>query len=471
MSMSIAHDERLLNDLLDGRLSDAEAEAVRARLTAEPELQELYEQLESVSQAVRAWDPAAALDAPSALADGVRDRIRAEGPAAAAPSAPPRGRMLRMMSYAYAAAAVVVLGVTLAVTLGDDPEPATHDLATEQQPEATNDGLEAPPTKKPANAGKVWDDAGESKEARDALQKKSKGGRGGAEPSGGIATPVEAPAPAQDMAKDAEAQRKQPARMGPGGAVPPGLREPSDLPTEPRPRKTDGPTAGNRPKGEFAKRASPATNDARDDEDTESLGALAEADPAITYVLKVDDIASARANLQLLLAEVRSDDRKRKRERGTAKLVDALVADGARFFKQTRPEKPAAPAAEAAPKPPAAAPAPTTPSGPAPVPEADEDKQAKARAKAEPARQVVVSTLSAEAFARFEALTRDRRLASRLDESQRHEGGRAPATPGAPRAAPGDQAEKAAPDAPTAKRGRGADKAAPVRVRIVLVQR
>lgn len=439
--MSIDHDEALLNDLLDGRLAPVEAEALRARLDAEPALRELYAQLQAVGRAVRAWDPASALDAPRALREGVHDRVRGGG-AGATPVADvadvvprPRGRMLRMMTYAYAAAAVVVLGVTLAVTLGQrEPPPPAHDLADEQAPAPAERPEPARRIEKPSGGGGVLDDA---PPARESLRMDD------AEP---------------------EKRKKAPGHFGPSGAVPPGLREPSDVPT-PKGAIPAGPRAVPRggAKGAVGAADAPdgAANAARDAEEAE-LVALAEAAEAVTYVLEVDDLAAARANLQLLLAEVERGDAK---PTGTwrakaARLVDALAADGARFHRASRDA-------------PSAAPAPPAPSAPT-TPDAPSTDKAEAEQPAAPQRQVVMRLLSAEAAEALEALTRDARLASGLARRQRHEGQRAPRKAEAPAGDAGDAAKSDRPEGQgdrDGKRPEEAPRPGPVRVRIVLVQR
>ena len=145
-------DEALLNDLLDGRLGEAGARVLRARIEREPALAALWQQLHRVSTVVRDTAPREEdLRTPVNFADGVRRRIASETPrrvtskTAVASSAvamqdasvravaegdPPRGapsgsessrattaskrpRALRLLAFSYAAAALLMVGWTV----------------------------------------------------------------------------------------------------------------------------------------------------------------------------------------------------------------------------------------------------------------------------------------------------------------------------------------------------------------------
>lgn len=525
--MNIRPDDHLLNDLIDGRLASDEAAALRSRLEAEPELMERYTELTQVGELMRSWDPAAALDAPASLSASVRAGVIAEagptdvatngqsagtqdtasGGGASADGAAPRGRMFRLISYAYAAAAVLVLGVTLAVTLGDDPKP--NSLGADGVPPVTDLALDKEKHEKQLRAGGLLeDDAGSKAQPR--------------------------PLPA-----------KRPGHFGPSGAVPPGLREPSDAPP-PAPTEAKPGASGNARPGaaggvsapdaaRAARGAKEGTGDRgqagdRDKlDEADHLHELGKRDPAVdpapvTYMLEVKDTTGVRAQLSLLVAALEregatlaslrtakrdmsvggggaKDESPTKRARrdgepsaqgemGSAKsVVEALREKGARFYRPaTRAEEPAndapaKPAGPTTPTPPASAP-PTTPAAPgapapadapaegAVAPEQDAPKsEPDDREELETARgEVIEIRMTPEALARLEKLTSGIGTWS----------GQAEPAASTPRAAPAAKAtggeppvtgRPPVPDA-NARRKKKSDKATgEVVVRIVLVRR
>lgn len=120
------HDELLLGDLLDGRLTEGETVALRRRLKEDATLAEAWNEMRRVRALLRADD---GLRAPSDFVDRVRRRIGAEtagAPAGAADEgrARPGLRLLAVVPYVAAAAAVIVVGVLLAP--GDRAPPPTE---------------------------------------------------------------------------------------------------------------------------------------------------------------------------------------------------------------------------------------------------------------------------------------------------------------------------------------------------------
>lgn len=128
-----------LNDLLDDRLDAATARALRARLDADPTLLAGFESLQDGGQLLRR-DTAALEGAPDDFAARVRAAIgREEGVAsgATAPAGSARARaILRWMTVAYAAAALVVVGWTVGwfVTGSTEHPDAGHVTAHEGTP-------------------------------------------------------------------------------------------------------------------------------------------------------------------------------------------------------------------------------------------------------------------------------------------------------------------------------------------------
>lgn len=227
-------DFALVNDLFDGRLDADQAARARARIEADPALSEMWDDLLRVRDCVREHGPEeAALEPPADFLERVRTAIAAEearaalaAPAAASPPSPgPRrrpGRASRLVTLAYAAAAVVVLGLGLTVALRrDQPAPAVHESA--EMPEK--------PDEAPEGARDGAKELGAGRAAVDELRAR-----------GGVVDGRKLPAPpAQPETKPPAKAEPPPARssragryLGPGGAVPPGMREPTDTPPAPK---------------------------------------------------------------------------------------------------------------------------------------------------------------------------------------------------------------------------------------------
>ena len=287
--MPNAHDDALLNDLLDERLTPAEEAALSARLEREPALREAWDDLVRAREVVLSGsDP----EPPADFVARVRVRIDASGEdaepleddetpvpgeldgatesapdtatsatGASLPHALPRG-WRRLMLVAYAAAAALVLGIGL-FALSDrdrpgapaaahetslakaDRESSTREDAFRSEPSSSADpspearaledrlaeaerndpGNRVPP---PAvEAARPWGDGG-----RRALP--AEGSRGGVvPPAGGPA----APAPTSGFA-------------GPSGSVAPGLRAPTGAPPPPPPGPAPEPAEEPRPRFE-----------------------------------------------------------------------------------------------------------------------------------------------------------------------------------------------------------------------------
>jgi len=123
-----------VHDLVDGRLGPQEAERERARIAADPALREAHDDLLRVRDFVRSRVPSGeALTPPPGFSERLRARLDAERVAIA----PRLGRRLpRVLALAYAAAALVVVGATVAYVARD--EPTEHALsASAESEEAT----------------------------------------------------------------------------------------------------------------------------------------------------------------------------------------------------------------------------------------------------------------------------------------------------------------------------------------------
>jgi negative regulator of sigma E activity len=258
--MLTPHDDALLNDLLDGRLDPSSARAVEARLTREPALKEAHDELLRVRGLI------AALPEPVPPPDfvaRVRERLAAEpaSPDALPPtrSAPASGPALppawrRAMLVAYATAAVVVLAVGLFALRRDEPV------------------RDASP--RPAPEGGAWETAA-APEAERATRRETQ--------AEAAAAPVPAPSASAPPAAPPEgAPAPMPPMRGPGGALPPGLRKPSD---------------GVVKKAE----AEAGAKDAKAGE-PEPAGTLAAPVPPLLLVLEAQDAVAGKARLQALLA-------------------------------------------------------------------------------------------------------------------------------------------------------------------------
>ncbi len=259
----------LLNDLLDGRLDDADADAVRARIDTESPMREMWDELKRMQDCVRGYGPTGeALEPPTDFVAQVRRRIDTPG-AEAAPtvevpssvpvSAPrPRGRVLRMFTLAYAAAALLVVGFTVHYALNRSDVESGSTLETADTP----DDMGPPETATfEARSRETTEDLEDLEETAFLQDKRGREGEARSAPAagsldkGGKQTGAKPKAPgARDelagRAKEKTASGDKPpvggGFRGPGGAVPPGMRKPSDevqpTPTRRRPRPGESPT-------------------------------------------------------------------------------------------------------------------------------------------------------------------------------------------------------------------------------------
>ena len=283
-------DEALLHDLLDDRLDAASTAAVRARLEAEPELRESWEELGRIRDLVRG--PAVHRAPPDFLTQ-VRTRIArtaeadglpaasTAGSGAASSTHAPRGvrlalpHRLALVASGLAALLLVALGVRWMVPAA---APAPEDLLLVESARAPG-RTEAPGDLREAAAPEDADDdtAGVP------------GVRAPADP----AAPRPAPGPARTSARGSpvaapSAPRPPAAGFAPGDQVPPNLRSPMDgaedlgrLPAAPR-RAREEKAAGGGPRG-------PDTPPAP---------------VAVTWVLEAEDLASGHARLALLVGGI-----------------------------------------------------------------------------------------------------------------------------------------------------------------------
>ena len=273
------NDRAVLYDLVDRRLAPRAEDEVRRRLEDEPDLRLAYEQivelrarlvalpvpalpadfLERVraragfpaAPAPAAVLPAAVLPAAVLPAAGPPTAVspaagRAEPAAAASPTdaasdggVPRLGRVLSFARYAYAVAAllVVALGVAYWRWSEEDASPAATESARRDASSARVVASKSLATGREARASNEWKDSESAKDQAKPGAPTSAGLVTGG--GGGGATP----------------------HFGPVGALPPGLRTPSDTPGDDRPPATPMPldtgtgkdrTAAN--EGSFAKR-------------------------------------------------------------------------------------------------------------------------------------------------------------------------------------------------------------------------
>ncbi len=223
--MNDAFDPALLHDLLDGRLPPAEADEVRRRIAADPDLKARFDDLVRLKEAVRN------LPVPERPADFVERVRRARDGAgvdasASTPPAPQGARILRWRPWLYAAAAGV--GVVAAIGFYSALHPET--AVKEARETATSRDATSLPV------------------ARDTLE-------------------TESAAKAMNESHDAGATvasgERPPAFKGPGGSIPSGLRQPSDRPSQPGGTPPEAPPAAAPSGGGSAPSSPPADTGAQ----------------------------------------------------------------------------------------------------------------------------------------------------------------------------------------------------------------
>ncbi|MDJ0521421.1 MAG: hypothetical protein QNJ90_05030 [Planctomycetota bacterium] len=319
-------DDARLQDLLDGRLDEAEASALRTRIEAEPALREAWEELRGIQALVRDYGAGSAdLDEPADFLAGVRTRIRETASSTSAPEADtpqPRrrpGRMARMLTTAYAVAALLIVGFTVRYVLhdrpttGDETRTAQEPVDRTPPPETSleDDQLvkKDAPFEGAGPAGGIKDH-GERMESEDA------------DDAGRLAAKVRqpSPSPAPEPAP-ARARGGKPAGpfAAPGGAVPRGLRTPSDTKQPPPAARDDAGPAEERKQPEPVQ--APPTRLAR------LLEVQASGDPV--FVLEVADAAEGRRVLATLLATPATLDGKAKAGARQPRSKDPVAAPSA----------------------------------------------------------------------------------------------------------------------------------------------
>jgi hypothetical protein len=282
-------DDELLQELLDGRLEADEAQALRARIEREPALAEAWRDLRALQGWVREY--MADAEPPADLAAAVR--ARAESSAEAPPAwPPPRGRLRRAITVAYALAALVVAGLTVHAVLDSGGEAGRKptDVARNDAPRASAPA-ESPP---------------EDAEALDRLREKAPVTRRAA-PRAESADAAKPPA-TRALRKDGP---PAPGTFGaPGGGVPPGLRTPGS-PTPPP-----------------SEDAAPARPRARDPAPGAGRGVWGRMQRdldagAVVYVVETSDPLKARGELAALLDRLGGATDKTVRAEGAAPKADA----------------------------------------------------------------------------------------------------------------------------------------------------
>ena len=362
-----------LGALLDGELDASEAAALEVRLEAEPALREALEDLRRIGDHVRGYEHDAAL--PDDFGARLRARLEDEG-RAATPVRRSSGRLVRILTVGYAAAALVVVGFTVRWAL-QAPPTTTLDETTYQ---ADRPDPAEPRTEKLGKKDGTWGREVEElgKVERSGLAEAK--GRKAARPDASAAG--REPRDTRRRSRTEGRPEQPPAGHfgAPGGSVPPNLRPPSDAtpdapPAAPRrerdvakrkagsraapppaaappsksaPPTTGGPATGDAPSpaSETApSEAAPSEAPARD-----QPGSLLRLASRLTkeevLVLEAPDLASARAQLHVLV---------RRLELGPPVARSAPVAKA--------PSGPPRPATPTTPAPPGAA-------GPIPTPSA-----------------------------------------------------------------------------------------------------
>lgn len=266
-----------LHDLLDGRLDDEAAAAVRARIARDPVWAEAWDELQRIQAWVR--DHGADEQPPVALRESIRRRTTAasdghedapphpvDAPLPPRPDARPN-RFLRILTLSYASAALLVVGFTVAYVfmLGDPPPAGTLQEETLEQ-------ADLPPADR-AHADRPHPDRARGDRAQGEIHKPA---GTGSEPAGSIKafdklseskdgasdTPKLArkDAPTRGRAEGATEQAgtggrgaEEPSGFRMGGAVPPKVRPPSDAPSGDAP-SGDAPSGSAPPSAPFAEK-------------------------------------------------------------------------------------------------------------------------------------------------------------------------------------------------------------------------
>ena len=217
------HDEALLSDLLDGRLPEHEARALRERFGADPELDAAWEELQRIRGLLRRPDE---VRAPADFLEKVRERVASERIAATDTEAAwaarardgnPTGHRLALLALPLSAAAALLIGLVVADRLESRPPVALESAGPPVESASAPDDL-------PGEAQDTWAD--------------------GRAAEGVAAGEAPAPAPAPLPPPRGVVPGGGAAPLGPGDAVPAGLRRPTD---EVRPRAPAPDAAAARP--------------------------------------------------------------------------------------------------------------------------------------------------------------------------------------------------------------------------------
>lgn len=238
--MLSADDEALLHDLLDGRLSPAEAGRLRTRLEREPALQAALDQLERLRALARDDE---GLEPPAVLRQRVRDAVAAEpavhgsgnggSDGGSAPRLPRAWRRVVVASYALAAMLVVAVGA-IAWQHGREQEPAALEEALAPRHAAPRAaGLDgAAPRSRVADAQDLPSEAALRLEPAERLDERASTAGGeeqarsprrevGPPVAGATASPAQAPAAPPAAPAPAAPAPEQPGPDDHGWSVPP----------------------------------------------------------------------------------------------------------------------------------------------------------------------------------------------------------------------------------------------------------
>ena len=280
----------LLNDLLDGRLDSADEAALRVRIEAEPAVREAWDELCRVRDWVcehAAWTEA--IEPPPELAAAVRARTTAAPPersaAPASHAARPAGRLLRMLTVAYAAAALLVVGLTVRWVFED----RGADTLDGGAPETTTASREALEEKAEDRTADVLRKRRGSELAR--LEERDRKQPVPAAPGSGLA------GARSEFEEDAPAK----GGMRMGGSVPRRLRKPKDAgASSPAPARESSPTDQLREQLADARRAGEQV-----------------------YVIEADDAVEGLREARRLLASLAALPAEGRKTRAAAKEAES----------------------------------------------------------------------------------------------------------------------------------------------------